>query len=350
MNPIRIIGLAFFALSAVPIVQAQTDDRSIAIDRLGALDLAYAEVMLVDHVPGAAALAEVAHRPGAAFRVHAPRRIQQADFLVEPGQRVETGQAIVRLSGPEIEHWRLEYESVRSRFREADERYRRNQPLFESNALAESRWTEISDRWHELRLANEHMSHFAELLDGLEGSDGLLLTAPFDALVTYPATNAAPDEDELIAAFIPLDALRLHLRIPVPDRARLERVRVGSCELVVDEVGDQATGFLVDAWSEPLAGRCDLLPGQTLSAVPLYDSGSDDRSVARVPGTALLSWDQQQFVVIRDADRLRLAPIEVLTSEASDYLVRGPASLIGREVLIRSVSAVQGMLMGLGGD
>ncbi|MEE4329361.1 MAG: hypothetical protein V2J10_00735 [Wenzhouxiangella sp.] len=350
MTVLRIIAIAFFAVGFLATGQAQTDDRFITIDELGALEIVFEEASRVDRVPGSATWAEVSHRRGAAFRVHAPRRIGQADYLVAPGQRVVAGQPIARLSGPEVEHWQLELESIRSRFLQADDRYRRNQPLFESNALAESIWTEISDQWHALRLEYKHMSHFAELLDDANSEDGLLLIAPFDAFATYQITDSALARDETIASFIPIEALRIRTRTPAADRSRLVAIRAGACELAIDEISEQASGFLIDVWSEALAGRCDLLPGQTLSIVPLYRAGSDGQTVVRVPESALLNWDHRLFLLVREDNRLYPEPIEVLGADGSDLLVLGPASLVGREVLARSVSAIQGILIGLGGE
>jgi hypothetical protein len=350
MTTLRKIALASLAMACLATGQAQTDDRSIAIDDLGSLEIVFEDAVAVDRVPGSATWAEVTHQRGDAFRIHAPRRIGQADYLVSPGQRVVAGQPIVRLSGPEIEHWQLEFESIRSRFLQADDRYRRNQPLFESNALAESIWTDISDQWHALRLDYEHMSHFAEQLDDASSEDGLLLIAPFDAFASYEITDSALAQDEKIASFIPIQALRLRTRASAADRSRLVAIRAGACELAIDEIGEQPSGFLIDVWSEALEGRCDLLPGQTLSVVPLYRASSNGQAAVRVPDSALLNWDHRHFLLVRRGDRLDPEPVEVLGTDGSDLLVRGPASLAGKEVLASSVSAVQGILMGLGGE
>jgi len=350
MTLLRTIALAILAMAYLTTGQAQTDDRSIAIDDLGSLETVFEKASPVNHVPGSATWAQVTHRRGDAFRVHAARRIGQADYLVSPGQRVVAGQPIVRLSGPEIEHWQLEFKSIRSRFLQADDRYRRNQPLFESNALAESVWTEISDQWHALRLEYEHMSHFAEQLDEANSEDGLRLIAPFDAFASYEIIGSALAQDEMIASFIPIQALRLHTRAATADRSRLVAIRAGACELAIDEVSEQASGFLIDVWSEALEGRCDLLPGQILSVVPLYRASSDGQTAVRVPDSALLNWDHSHFLLVRRDDRLYPEAVEVLGADGSTLLVLGPASLAGKAVLTRSVSAVQGILMGLAGE
>jgi hypothetical protein len=329
-----------------------SDHPPIAVDQLGSLALEFTAARLVSHVPGASVLADVSHRPGAAFRVHAPRRIQQAEYLVEPGEIVSAGQVIVRLSGPEIHHWQTELDSLRARFQLADDRYHRNQPLYEASTIAETTWLDIVSQWHALRLALEDMNHFAELVDmvGEPGDADLLLVAPFASRVNYEVMEAGPDQDQLIAAFAPLDAMRLRARIPSERHSALDALEVNGCRVAVSMVGQQLSGFLLDAWSEPLDGRCGLLPGQTLSVTPLYRGASDGFQVVRVPGSALLAWNHQTYLLRRDGDRLLLEAVSLLTRDGSEFLVRGPERLVDAQVLISSVSAVQGVLMGLGGE
>ena len=329
-----------------------TDHQAFAINQLGSLELQFTTAKPATHVPGSAVWAEVSHRPGAAFRVHAPRRIQRADYLVEPGEIVSEGQAIVRLSGPEIHHWQTEFDSIRTRFRLADDRYRRNQPLYESKAIAETTWLDIVSQWHALKLELEDMNHFAELVDmvGETGDADLMLIAPFAARVNYEVVEAGPDQDQLIAAFAPIDAMRLKVRVPAEGRSALDALEINGCRVDISTVGDQLNGFLVDGWSEPLDGRCGLLPGQTLSVTPLYRSAANGLQVVRVPSSALLAWDHQDYLLRRDGAQLHLEAVSLLTRDGTELLVRGPERLAGAEILISSVSALQGILIGLGGE
>lgn len=360
MNRIQVPALLILMLACLATANAQpavpanwpTSQGPIAIDQLGSLTLEFAAAVPATHVPGSAVWAEVTHRPGAAFRVHAPRRIQQADYLVEPGEIVSEGQEIVRLSGPEIYQWRTEFESVQTRFRLADERYRRNQPLYDSQAIAESTWLEIVTQWHALKLELEGMKRLAEIMrpDAGSGSTALILLAPFAARVNYDVAEAAPDQDQVIAAFSPMDAMRLKVRVPAEDRSALDALKINGCRIEISMIGERLSGFLVDAWSEPLEGRCDLLPGQTLSVIPLYRVEADGLEVVRVPGSALLTWDQRNYLLRRDGENLILQAVSLLTRDEAGYLMLGPEGLVGAEVLISSVSAVQGILMGLGGE
>lgn len=326
--------------------------RDIPLDDLGALSLEYAVATPVAELPGAAVWAEVTHRPGAALGIHAPRRIQQVNFLVESGQWVEKGQPVAELSGPEIHHWQLEYEALKARYRLADERYRRNQPLRENRSISEDQWYEVLTRWQELRLEFEHMQHFAELVKPRGGSphDSLTLNAPFDAWAIYPLSGEAPAEDELIASFLPAGQLRLRARVAIADRENLAALSVPGCRVSISSVSERVSGFLVDAWSEALGSDCGLLLGQTVSARPLYRGGSPGTQLLRVPPGALLDWQQQHYLLQRQGTVLRLQPVNLLSRDEQGYLVRGAASLNGSEILVTSVSAVQGLLLGLGGE
>jgi len=338
------------ALCALLVLQSAQAREQVALEELGELELHFVVATAVARVPGASVWAQVSHRAGEAFRVYAPQRIQQAHYLVEAGQRVAEGQPVVELSGPEIHHWQLEFESVEARYRLAQDRYRRNESLYARQSIPESRWLEIVSQWHALRLEFEHMSHFAELLapPGDSVHESLTLLAPFDALVDYVQSGAAPLQDELIAAFVPRDALRLRARVPAARRDSLEALDARGCEVPVATVSEQVDGFLVDAWSTAPDASCGFLPGQTLEVTPLYRAGGQGQRVLRVPGSALLAWEQQNYLLQRRGEVLVLQPVTPLTREGADYLVRAPSSLAGAEVLADSVSAVQGILLGLG--
>ena len=59
---------------------------------------------------------------------------------------------------------------------------------------------------------------------------------------------------------------------------------------------------------------------------------------------------RQTMVLVREGDRLRPLAVSLLGARGEDYVLQPAADLGDREVLVSSVSAVQGMLLGLGGE
>jgi hypothetical protein len=113
----------------------------------------------------------------------------------------------------------------------------------------------------------------------------------------------------------------------------------------VEQVAGTSRGFFVEVWSEPLKPQCGLIPGQLVMAVPLLRAAS-----YRLPRKAVFQWQGASHVLLRDAQSVQAIPVTLLGSEGEDYVLRSKRSLAGREFLATSVSAVQGLLMGLGGE
>jgi hypothetical protein len=337
----------------LPVGSAAESARRIPLAELGDLSLAFATLEAQEEVPGPAVWGEVSHRPGAGVTLYAPRRLGQLEYLVDNGQAVAAGEPVAVMRGPEIHHWQLSFTLLGERYRLARQRYERNLPLYRNKTLPEGQWQDILVRWQELELEYEHMQHFGELVEsGPEGeADSLLLKAPVAGLVTYPDRDRPPAEGEVIASCLPREALRLKALVPVAGRERLLAFAVAGERFPISARSARVLGYMVEVWSAPLPVDSTLLLGESVSVTPLYRPGAAAPArVFRVPASALLAWGEGSHLLVRDGDHLRLQAVTPLGSMAGDILVQADATLAGARVLVTSVSAVQGVLLGLGND
>jgi hypothetical protein len=329
------------ALVAVPVCAQRVD-----IAELGLLDLAYAVPRASTHYPGPPMAAEVSFRSGEAYSVVTPYRIQGIRYLVEPGAMVEKDQAIAELSGTEIHHFLTEYEVVGERLDMARRRFEGNRPLYDNRTIDEARWIEISDAYYSLNLEFEHLHHFRQLLEvGPEDDERIVLKSPLAGRLLYAQELTGIAADGEVAMVLPTDAVRLRVEVPLSRREGLESLHDGTCSLPVSGISGVVTGFFLRAWSAPLSAGCDYLPGERLMVTPSYRASGYE-----VPGTALLQWQGKPALLMRDDTALELVLVEVLASADDYYFIRSASRLDDREVLVRSVSAVQGVLLGLGGE
>jgi hypothetical protein len=319
--------------------------QELPLQALGDLEVAFATLQPTDRVPGPPLRAVVRARSGEAYRVQLPREANRVSFLAGNGEPVRRGEPVVRLEGPEIHHWRLEYEAVGQRLQTARSRYERNQSLYADGALSADRWTEIEDRFLDLKLEYEHMRHFAELLH--DGSDEhvLLVGTPQDGVVIYRSGQVAAAAGATLFEIIPDKALRLEVQAPASRAAALRTLQVADCRLPVTAVDRAAQGFFVTAWSAPLDEACPWPPGTVLSARPEY---AEDGLL--VPHKALFQWQREPHVLLRTGDALSARRVVLVADTEQGYAIEADDALAGREVLIRSVSAAQGMLLGLGSE
>ena len=68
----------------------------------------------------------------------------------------------------------------------------------------------------------------------------------------------------------------------------------------------------------------------------------------RVSKLAVFQLQRASYIWVRRGDSLAAVAVTVLGAEDESYVVRCEVSLAGQDALISSVSAVQGVLLGLG--
>ncbi len=337
---------ALALLLALALPAAPTTAQRISTADTGALALAYAGVTRQAGFDGQPLLAEVTHRPGEAVSVITPYRVQQIRYRVDPGAEVAAGEVIAELAGPEVHHFMQEYEVAGQRLEIARRRYQSNRDLYRSQAIGEARWSEISEAFFEASLAYEHMRHFRDLVRPAEDDDhAVLLTAPAAGLVHFTRDRPGVAPGGELMVIIPRAVLRLRVSVPLERRGDIAALATGACTAAVASVDGVAERYFAEAWSEPIDPGCGLVPGQWLQVTPHYRG-----NFCVIPGPALLRHEGGNAVFLRDGDALVLEPVTLVGSSEAGYVVRCGAELDGREVLVSSVSAVQGMLLGLGGE
>jgi hypothetical protein len=321
--------------------------QEVELAALGAFELAFESVQPVRAYPGRQVAATVTFRTGEAFAVPSPGRVQQIEYLVAPGAAVVQGQPFAVLRGPEMHHFEMSYESSRALLAGAERRYKANKSLYERKAISESRWLEISEKYYALSLEHEHMRHFFELVvEGDDDPDALILAAPLTGVIDYNPDGHAIQEGDSIALFVPVEAIRLEADLPNNIRDQVVALKSGDCELPVERVSGMSDGFFVQMWSAPVGRTCRLLLGQQVLATPLLSV----EGAYSLPRSAVFQWQRQTMVLVREGDKLIPVPVSLLGVQGEDYVLASEFDLGDRDVLVSSVSAVQGVLLGLGGE
>lgn len=337
-----VLGL-LVSLSAIQVASAQT----VALSALGSLELDYERPAAVGVYPGQPLPARVAFRNGEAFIVPSPGRVQQIDYLVEPGAAVTEGQPFAVLRGPEMHHFEMRFESNQVLAASAEQRFKSNRPLYERKSISESLWREISENYYSSQLEYEHLRHFFELVvDDDNDPSALTLMAPVASIIDYEPNSGEVEEGDSIALFIPRNAIRLETALPSMIGANVTALQVGDCSLDIERVSAMTDGFFIQAWTQPLPMDCSLMLGQQVLALPLLRTSN----AYRVVKSAVFQIERQSYLWVRRGDSLVAVAVTVLGAERDAYVVHSEVPLAGLDTLISSVSAVQGVLLGLGGE
>jgi hypothetical protein len=338
-----------FLLPALMLVTASSTAaaETVEIAALGSLQLDFEQAVRVEVYPGQPVAAEVTFRTGEAYSVPSPGRVQQIEYLMEPGVPIAKGQPFAVLRGPEMHHVEMNYESSSELAAVVERRFKSNKALYARQAISESQWLEISEQYYAVMLEYEHMRHFFELVvSGDNDPDALTLAAPLTGLIDYRSAANGVAEGDSIARFVPAAAVRLHAALPIAISNEVASLRAGDCQLVIERVSAVTDGFFVQAWTQALPSQCHLMLGQQVLAIPQVRVNDG----YRIPRTAVFQLQRESYVLIRRGDSLVSEAVSLLGSEGDDYLVRANTTLDGAEVLVSSVSAVQGILLGLGGE
>ena len=331
--------LAFMLAASVSAAEVTTDE-------LGDLSLSFVAPIAVNSYPGQRTSAQVTFKHGAAFTLVAPRRVQQVSYRVEVGTRVEKGQPIAELRGPEMHHFMTEMEAAAEMLANVEKRFNSNKVLYEKKAIKESQWIDISEQYYGAMLEYEHMRHFNDLVISVDPlTDLIVLGAPIAGIIDY-----APDDSDIkpgddIALLIPIEVIRLKISVPAALRKELLAIQGSECSVDIASVGSVANGFQVTAWSESIGDKCDLVLGQTLLVTPQYRTRA-----YQVPVSSVFHWQKSSAIFLEEDGQLRVVSVDLLASSEGTYIVRSEESLEGGRILTTSVSAVQGVLMGLGGE
>jgi hypothetical protein len=341
------VALAFMLLLACATAGAQ---QEVAKASLGGLALQFAPAQPVAERPGSPLLLQVMPYPGDVFELRLPFHPNRIEPLVAEGATLPAGAAVARLTGPELGIWLARARATQRRFADVRRRYDDNRPLFEQGALSAARWSEIASEYLALDAQVRNIEHVLEVLRPSAESDSVaLLETPVAGRVDF-AQYARPEAGELLVATILADeALRLVGRIAADESQAVLAMQAGACRVAVAHVEQQAERLYRQIWSEPLVACPELAPGALLSGHLVH--GFDGY---RVPRAAVFRVAGQAGVAVDDGDSLRFVPVVIASEDRDSFFVRGEgeaaAALAGGEVLVRSVSAVQGLLLGIGSE
>jgi hypothetical protein len=321
--------------------------QTVAMADLGSFSAEFAAATAVSERPGETLVVTVDALPGDRLQLHLPFEPNRLQPLVANGSRVQAGDPVARVSGPALGQWLLEFELLQARYAEAQRRYLRNQSLYDQGALSADTWFAISETYRDLRLEVHHAEHVMEVLEveGQREPAQALLHAPISGLLLFAENEGGVADHPLIAELIAAESLRLGAWIRAGGSDRALRLTSGDCGLAVIQEAQQISGFRRRVWSEPLGDCMAPRPGLLGEGRVYYAFDG-----FRVPRSALLRHAGQTLLAVRRGAQLALVPTQIHGEDESNYYVTANAALDGVQVLVRSNSALQGLLMGLGGS
>ena len=335
-----------FLLLVLMASTATAQNQRISLESLGRLSLNFAAPQIVPAVPTPAVSGEVSYLPGNGYQLVLPFRVSQQQYLVAPQASVATNTPLVKLTGSEVHHF---YEILRAQkdiYDQAEQRYQQNLPLFNSKSINQQSWQAITDHYFASKLELGHLEHAEELLRRANDDDSALLTAPV-AGVFIPAGAQLDTEAFVYGEVIEQSALRLKVQLPSQLAGKVSALTVGACYLDVAYRERLSSGLISRLWSAPVTGNADCALGfaDAVRVTPVIEQAG-----LAVPASSVYFFEGEYYVLAKEGAELVPVAVTVLGRHDGQLLIADSEQLKNAQVLTSSVSAVQGILLGLGGE
>lgn len=320
--------------------------QNIQVDALGSLQLEFENIQKIHHIPGKKTIAKVEVKSGESYVLTTPTNVQQISYLVGNGALVKKDQPFAILRGPEVHHFLSELSAEKTLLKLSEQRMKNSKKLFVKKLIEESKWLAINQNYFSNSLKYEHMLHFYDLIDSIdESNDSITIKAPIAGVIKSKQTNSSVTEGDEIARFVAESAIRMKMKVATDRVSRLKSIQLATCNLKIDHISRIAQGAFVDVWTESIKSDCNLFLGQTQLAAPLYL-----QDAYQISKLAVFNLNGKSNILIRSKDVLQSVEVTLVTKVGEDYIFTLEEDLSGEAVLVSSVSAVQGIMIGLGGE
>ncbi|HWM46220.1 MAG TPA: efflux RND transporter periplasmic adaptor subunit [Xanthobacteraceae bacterium] len=296
--------------------------------------------------------------------VSTPAAGMVSSLAVARGDRVKPGQLLATVESPSFVSLQRDYLQALAQEALVMQQLRRNTELFEGRAVPQ-RVVEASQT--EARQANVAVAERRQVLRLNGMSEEAIARLTSEAAITATLEVAASQEGSVVDVTVS-PGQRIEQAAPMLKLARLSPVWVEisvpaaavrsirpGAEVDVDGYGTPGRVLLVsetvDAPSQTVLVRAEvpnsgeLRPGQTVAARINFESAS--ASAWEIPYSALVRRGEATSVFVATADGFRLVGVTLLAEDQDHVVVSGPIS-DKDTVAISGVSALRGMLLGLG--
>ena len=337
------ITLFFICLNTI-VAHAQAD-KQIQLATLGKLQLNFSTVQQVNGYHERPVKAVVGYKPGEAFQLTAPFAAQSLQLLVANGALVKKGTPLLLLSGSEVHHFLEMLAAQKALYDMSALRYNKNKKLFKQKNISSDKWASIAKNYYQSKIDYGHLRHFNEFIHSIPSEDSIIIKSPLDGVfaLTEPLHSAA--EETNLGQILPSTSLRLKVQVSTDTASQVEALILSKCTLNIEQSNQISTGYFITLWSETIKQECDLLLGQTIQATPQLSIHA-----YKVPKSSVFTWHRSSYILIKTQQHLTPISITIIASNNSDYFIHAEDDLASSEVLRSSVSAVHGILLGMGGD
>lgn len=327
------------------VVAATKEIIKVPISSLGQFETGFSKIKKVKLMKGQSLIGQVSYMAGENYSVTLPFDVQRIHYQVKNGSKVNQGETIAVVEGYDVHHFIDEYKSAKVLLAIQETHFQTNKQYFNNKTIKSSQWIEISKSYYEAKLNFEHIQHQMSFLH-IDENEQISLVSPKSGVIQIPSSSGRKTFGELVFSIIDKSAIKVKVIVPLLSATNLLHFNVNTtCILNVSSVEKVVDKFHQILWAEASSKQCELLLGQTIKVTP----------VIKVIGyktakSAIFEFENNNYVAIKADDALALIPITLMGSNQGEYIFTTKSPIDAKQVLISSVSILQGSLLSLGAE
>jgi len=326
-------------------VNASENIETLHISSLGNFKAKFSEIKKVKLKKGQNLIGEIDHVPGKNYSVTFPFDIQRINYLVNNGDLVNQGDTVATVEGYDVHHFIDEFESSKALLEIQETHYQTNKKYFENRTIKTSQWIEITKSYYEAKLDFEHIQHQMSFLH-IDENDQVSFVSPKSGFIQIPTLVGDKQSGELAFDIIARDAIKAKVNVPILLSSNLSHFEITpNCTLKITNIEKITDKLHQVIWAEPTTESCTLSLGQTIKVTPIEKING-----FKIPKSAIFELENINYVAIKANNSLSIVPINLISSSEENYIFTTKENIDGMQVLISSVSILQGYLLNLGAE
>lgn len=269
-------------------------------------------------------------------------RINQ--LLVQSGERVTVGQALLIVESAELLNFSSRLEIAGINAKAAAKRLADNEQRYKLGDITRQTWLEWQQHAYQTKQEWQAVIQQQNALKKWQQQpvqQGLVLNSPTSGVVLISAglvTGSQISESQALLTVTDESAYQFEFQLPL--NVTPDLLRFADCQLNIIWQS-QAVSFQKRTWrSDFIPGNCPVAVGQKVMVTPAILE-----MAYKIPRQSLVQ-SADSDAVIADQKQPVFIPVQVLSREDEWLYVRG--ELAGRLIATSDLAALKGMLMGLG--
>ena len=338
-----LLFIAVLAYLAINRVLAAQTLAPIPISELSGFDTQFATTHATDFIDAQSVMGQVSYKPGVNYTVLFAFDVAQINYLYANGSHVKKGAIVATIQGSDVQHFLDTYQSAKDMLNVAKSHYDINKVHLKNKIIRSSEWVTITQSYYAAKLSFEHLNHQMRYLQ-IDEQENVSLISPKAGILQFPTQAANRMLGERVFDILDPNSIEVKFTVPISLGKGVSYFRVSDqCQLNIKSVDSIANKYHQTIWASPSSAQCNLTIGQSIKAVPVKKITG--YSVAK---SALFEFENTNYIAVKADEHLEFVPVQLIGSRNQDFIFSANIPLNNRQVLISSVSALQGMLLHLG--